>query len=149
MDYSSMDFSSSTMAPVQVVVAANVAAITLVCLAFLIPGTAAESKNWYKLKNLVIDVGDQALFLLPALSALVLPDVKPSYFLMAGAGVWLTGVGISAAAGNGCDSAAPGDDGCTKLQYATYKLGSALQKTGTSLGVGALLAYVKDMGKLE
>ena len=141
-----------TMTPLQVVVVANAAAIALVCLAFLIPGTAGEeakNRHWYRFKKIILDVGNQALYLIPALSALVLPEVKFSSYLMAGAGVWLLGVGIGATVDDLCADFNYATGDCSSLQLATHNLGNALQSAGTSLGVGALLAYVRDMGKLE
>ncbi len=143
-----------TMDPLTVVVVANAAAIALVCFGFLIPGGDGENLNFLRFKNLLLRVGNQGVYLLPALSALVLPKVTPSSYLMVGAAVWLTGVGIGAATPAECEeysgvailSATPE---CSKMQLVTQNLAFALESAGVSLGVGALIAYVRELGKLE
>jgi hypothetical protein len=151
MDIYSKDFFND---PLTVVVVANLAAISLVVLGFLIPGSSTVNKNWNRFKLLLTRVGDQGVYLLPALSALVLPTVTPSSYLMVGGAVWLTGVGIGAAVTDSCinndgSAISAANQNCSKSQLATQNLALALEGAGVSLGVGALLAYVRELGKLE
>jgi len=134
--------------PLQVVVLANAAAITLYCLNFTLPGSSTSHRNWFKVKNVLDRVAEQSVSLIPALSALVLPDVASTSYLAVGTGLWLVGVGFAAIPPAACETATAPDNTCSKTQYATQQLGNGLQTLGVSCGVGALLAYIRDM-KLE
>ena len=90
---------------------------------------------------------DSALTLLPALSVFILDSPSSLNYAAIGAGVWLLGVGVGATVPSACTGEAPAT-GCSKSQFSTYQLGQGFTKAGASLGVGSILAYMKDM-KLE
>lgn len=127
----------------QVIVLAQAAAIGLTVIAGTLPTDDAH-KNIRKVQKALALTAQQATTLIPALSALVVPDPKPSAYVVLAVVVWLIGVAIGQAT-PGCDGGwdAVVTDSCTKAQLATYNISQGLINTGVSLGVGALIAYVK------
>lgn len=131
--------------PIQVCALANAAAISLYVFNFTLPGTDTEKKNWKKLKDILAKTADSALTLLPALSVFVIDDPKSVQYLMLGGGLWLLGWGVGATVPSACTPGSVAPAGCSKTQFSTYQLANGFTTIGASLGVGSILAYMKDM----
>jgi len=133
-----------SMRPLDVVVIANAAALTLLVLNGLLPDGATH-KNWKKFEDLLGGTSESALQLLPALSVFILDSPSSVNFAAVGLGSWLLSLALLMGVKSCKDGASAT---CTKGQLVVYNLGYGMQQVGTSLGVGAILAYMKDM-KLE
>lgn len=123
---------------------AQALALGLFLINFAIPGSSGEApvdhKNWSKVKRALRNTADSALTLVPPVTALVIPRPRPVPFAVAAAGVWALGVGVAAI---------PKDGDASKPAEATADMGVGLQKLGTALAVGALVAYCKNMGRIN
>lgn len=135
-----------TSSPFQVVALVNAAVLGLLVIAAIMPGSATK-KNWQRVKSAAQTSADTAVQLVPALSALVLQDASSLNFALFGAGTWLLGVGVGAAVPGACKTD-PSNALCDTNMLSTKVLANGLTTAGTSFGVGAFLAYMKNM-KLE
>lgn len=98
---------------------------------------------WTNARTTIESITENALYLLPALSVLMLPS--PSYEAYAGSGLLFTLSGFGVAA---CiNSATLAHGGGSKLQDASAKLAYGLKLTGGSFFVGAIAAYAITYGR--
>lgn len=134
--------------PIQVCALANAAAISLYVFNFTLPGTTTDHKNWKRFKDILATTADSALTLLPALSVFVIDEPKSVQYLMLGGGLWLLGWGVSTTVPSACVPGSVAPTGCSKTQFSTYQLANGFTRIGASLGVGSILAFMKDL-KLE
>ena len=117
-----------------------VLALGLYMLTSAFPSTG---QIWSNVSSTVEAVAVESLYLLPALSVLMLPS--PSYEAYAGSGLLFTLLGFGVVA---CiPSATHAHGGGSKLQNAAAKLGEGLKLGGASFFVGAVAAYAVTYGR--
>ena len=98
---------------------------------------------WQNALDSVDRAANASLYLLPALSVLMLPS--PSYEAYAGSGLLFTLLGFGVAA---CvPSARNAKGGGSKLQTAALRLANGLKIAGGSFFVGAIAAYAVSYGR--
>lgn len=130
--------------PSQVVYWVVALVLGVYALNFLMPGTTLEHLNWKHVKNALSSASASALTLIPALSALVLPDTTALNYAFIGAGAYAVGLGISCIPKPAC-RVSGGTTSCTRTESAWYNLGSGLQTAGVSGLVGATVIYLQNM----
>ena len=122
----------------QVSVMAQAAVVLMAVVQFAYP-SGNEHKNWEKVRSFSENTTNTALQLLPVVTALIIPKARPLPFAMAGAAIWLSGIGIGAIADD-----AKAEDG-DRPSKATKSFGDSLVTLGSSTMVAALVAYMKTM----
>ena len=131
---------TSPYAPIYYVTAAVLA---LYALNFLLPGSTVKNLNWNHLKNSLNSAADSALTLLPALSALIIPDSNPVTYAGVGFALYFVGLGVQCIPNPTCRTNL-GGAGCSKVEKAWYFAGKGLQTAGTSSLVGSVLIYMQN-----
>jgi len=116
-------------------------ALAVYCLAFTLPGTSTTHLNWNHIENVLINSSNQALQLIPALSAVVIPSTSPYTYAAIGLTLWFLGLGVTNIPAPGC-RAVPTT--CTKTDKAVLNLGIGFQTAGVSFLAGSLVAYMKS-----
>lgn len=134
------DFSNS---PYYGVYWATALVLGVYALNFLMPGTATEHRNWNHLKTSLSQASNSALTLLPALSALVIPDSNPLMYAGVGLGAYFLGLGIQCIPNPSCRTSL-GTTGCKNVEKGWYFAGQGLQTAGVSALVGSALIYMQN-----
>jgi hypothetical protein len=130
--------------PAAVVVWVTAAVLGVYVLNFTLPGSATKKLNWNHLKESLALASNSALTLLPALSALVIPDSNPVMYLSVGFALYFIGIGFQCIPKQTCRSSGGAVASCTKEEKAWWNLGQGLQTAGASAVVGAALIYLQN-----
>lgn len=129
--------------PSQVVYFVIAVILSIYALNFTLPGQTNPNKNlnWLHFKEFLSSSASSAVTLVPALSALVLPNASVANYLFFGGGSYLVGLGVSCIPKPACRTS---NTSCTKVDRAWKDLGQGFQNAGVSSTVGALLIYMQS-----
>jgi hypothetical protein len=115
---------------------AVIVGLSLLQYVFPVPTGSNDHKNTEKLKQALIDTTNQALVLIPALTALASRGADAYKYLTFGLVLWATGYLVKLAAGSYTNHT-------TKNFHAVDTLGDNLLKLATGYYVGAFVCFIK------